>query len=101
MVLQYILLAVLLVSAIFIVVAVLLQKTKEDGLSATIAGGAETYYGQGNVARVDKKLRKWTLVAGIIFAVAVLLVYIIQPDYSQVVSFDSWQSLSTYSDVFK
>ena len=90
-VLQYILLGSLLVAALFIVVAVMLQKTKEDGLSPTIAGGAETYYGQGNVARTDKKLRKWTLIAGIVFVLAVLIVYIIQPDYEQVVAFDQWQ----------
>ena len=101
MVLQYILLGILLVAALFIVIAVLFQKTKEDGLSPTIAGGAETYYGQGNVARTDKKLRKWTLIGGIIFALAVLIVYIIQPDYEQVVSFDQWQKLSSYSKVFK
>ena len=100
MVLQYILLGILLIAALFIVIAVMFQKTKEDGLSPTIAGGTETYYGQGNVARTDKKLRKWTLIAGIVFVLAVLIVYIIQPDYEQVVAFDQWQKLSSYSEVF-
>ena len=59
--LQYILLSVLLLSAGVIVIAVLLQKSNEDGLSGTIAGGAETFYGRDKSAHTDRALYKWTL----------------------------------------
>jgi preprotein translocase subunit SecG len=36
---EYLLLVVLLIAAVFIIVAVVFQKTGEDGLSSTIAGG--------------------------------------------------------------
>ena len=101
-ILEYVLLAVLLVSAAFIVVAVLLQKSNEDGLSGTIAGGAETFYGKDKSANADRALYKWTLIASIIFAVAVLAVFVIQPDYAQSYELDSWKDIvnSNYSHLF-
>ena len=39
---EYVLLIALLLAAIFIVVAVTIQKTSDEGLSGTIAGGSET-----------------------------------------------------------
>ncbi len=99
-VLEYVLLVVLLVSAVFIVVAVLLQKSSEDGLSGTIAGGQETFYGKDKSSHSDRALFKWTLIAAIVFAVAVIAVYIIQPDYADSYALDQWKALSDYSSIF-
>ena len=99
---EYILLAILLVSAIFIVFAVTVQKSNEEGLSGTIAGGSETYYGKDKAARKDKLLNKWTLIVGIVFALAVVVVYVMQPDYVKSDNnLDYWQQLSEYSSIFK
>ena len=81
MVVEYILLGVLLLSAIFLVVAVTLQKSSDEGLSGTIAGGAETFFGKDSGSKIDKLLNKFTTIIGIVFVVLVLLVYFIQPDY--------------------
>ena len=70
-VLEYILLALLLVCAIVIVVAVTLQKSNE-GLSGTIAGGQDTYYGKDKAKGSGKLLFKISLIACAVFAVAVL-----------------------------
>ena len=43
---EFVLLAVLLLSAIFIIVAVVFQKSADEGLSGTIAGGNDTFYGK-------------------------------------------------------
>ena len=94
---EYILLGVLLVCAIIIVVAVIFQKSTE-GLSGTIAGGSETYYGKDKSVQTGKKLFKITLIASIVFAVAVLAAYVIQPDYSYVQN--DWTSISDYSSIF-
>ncbi len=99
-ILEYALLIVLLVSAVFIVVAVLMQKTNEDGLSGTIAGGQETFYGRDKSAHTDRLLFRLTLVAAIIFAIAVVAVYVIQPDYAQSFKLDDWKNLSDYSSIF-
>lgn len=99
-ILEYVLLIVLLVSAVFIVVAVLLQKTNEDGLSGTIAGGQETFYGKDKSAHSDRLLFTLTLIAAIIFAIAVVAVYVIQPDYAKSFELDAWKSLSDYASIF-
>ena len=100
-VLNYILMAILLACALFLVIAVLLQKTKEDGLSGAITGGADTFYGKDSSNRGDVVLKRWTKVVGIIFAVCVLVVYIIQPDYAQTEAISSWKNLTEYADIFK
>ncbi len=100
-VLNYILMAILLASAVFLVVSVLLQKTKEDGLSGAITGGADTFYGKDSSNRGDVILKKWTKIVGVIFAVCVLVVYIIQPDYDKTSAVDAWKQLTDYSDIFK
>jgi preprotein translocase subunit SecG len=97
---EYVLLAILLVCAVVITVAVLFQKSGEKGLSGTIAGGSETYYGKDKSGGIDKKLFKWTLIAGIVFAVAVIAVYVIQPDYIEGYDVNAWKNLSLFANVF-
>lgn len=98
---EYVLLAILLVCAIIIVVAVVFQKSGEKGLSGTISGNSETYYGKDKTGGRDKMLYKWTLIAGIVFAVAVVIVYVMQPDYTQGYDVDAWQTLSQFASIFK
>lgn len=98
---EYILLFLLLAAAIFIVVAVTLQKSSKEGLSSTIVGGTETHYGKEKSIQRERKLSKWTLIVGIVFAVAVLVVYVMQPDYhSTSYGLDQWQQISDYSSIF-
>ena len=79
--LNLVLIILMLVAGLFLVIAVLMQHGKSHGLSGTIAGGAETFFGKDNGSKVDKLLNKLTTVIGIVFVVLVLLVYFIQPDY--------------------
>ena len=97
---EYVLLAILLVCAVVITLAVLFQKSGEKGLSGTIAGGSETYYGKDKSGGIDKKLFKWTLIAGIVFAVAVIAVYVIQPDYLEGYDVNAWKNLTQFASVF-
>ena len=98
---EYILIGILLVSAIAIVVAVIFQKSKE-GLSGTITGSSETFYGKDKSAQKDRLLNKWTIILSIIFAIAVLVVYVMQPDYVESQNnLDFWHDLSKYKDILK
>ena len=102
MILEYILIGVLLVSAVFLIVAVALQRSGKEGLSGTIVGGTETYYGKDESMKKDKKLSKWTFIIGIIFALAVAAVYIIQPDYESITDHESWVDYAgDYSDIIE
>ena len=49
----------------------------------------------------DKLLFKWTLIASIVFAVAVIAAYVIQPDFNNGNAVDYWQNLTKYADLFK
>ena len=69
---------ILIISAIFLIVAVLMQHGKSHNLSGTIAGGAETFFGKTKGSTLDKKLSKLTTVVAIIFCVLVLVSYLIQ-----------------------
>ena len=69
---------ILLLIALFLIVAVLMQNGKTHGLSGAIAGGAETFFGKQKGGTIEKKLSKITTVVAIIFVVVVLVVYIIQ-----------------------
>ena len=74
-VVEIILLAVLLLAALFIIVAVIFQKSGDEGLSSTIAGGNESYLSKENAPSSEKVWFKWTLIVALIFAVAVLILF--------------------------
>ena len=85
----------LLLMGIFLVVAVLMQHGKSHGLSGTIAGGAETFFGKDQGGRIDRGLGKMTTIVGIVFVAVVVVVYVIQPDYDVTSTYSAaWKSLS-------
>ena len=95
----YVLLSILLLAAVFIIVAVIFQKSSDEGLSGTIAGGNETFYGKEKSAHTDKLWFKLTLIVSIVFVVAVLLAYIIQPDYDKAAALENWKNWSQWTDL--
>lgn len=68
----------ILVFAVFLTVAVLLQHGKTHHLSGTIAGGAETFFGKEKGKTIDKILSTVTSIASVIFVIAVVVLYILQ-----------------------
>ncbi len=82
----------LLVIGVFLVGAVLMQQGKAHGLSGAIAGGAETFFGKEKGKDMNKKLSVATTVVGVVFVVAVLVLYILMPDakYSTIHSTNNW-----------
>lgn len=69
---------ILLIAAVVIIIAVLFQSNKGKGLSGTIAGGSETYFGRNKGKSLDKKLSTVTTVLAVVFLCVVLFVYIMQ-----------------------
>ena len=93
----YILMGVLLVMGAFLIVAVLMQHGKDHGLSGTIAGGAETFFGKDKGTRIDRMLGRLTTIVGIVFVVIVIVVYVVQPDYSSdYANVELWQGNSSF-----
>ena len=71
---------ILLVAAVFLTIAVLMQSGKSHNLSGTIAGGADTFFGKTKGKTIDRVLSNLTTVAAIVFALLVIVVYVIQDD---------------------
>ena len=97
---EYVLLAVLLLAALFIIVAVIFQKSGDEGLSSTIAGGNDSYLNKEKGPSSERVWFKWTLVVSLVFAVAVLVAYVIQPDYTNALDLGYWKQLSSFGSVF-
>ena len=55
--------------SLFLIVVVLLQSGKTAGLSGSIAGGAESFFGKNKGRTIDAILGKWTSVVAILFIV--------------------------------
>lgn len=94
----------LLIAALFLIVAVLMQSGKSKNLSGTIAGGAETFFGKSKASTIDKKLSTLTTVVAIIFVVLVIIVFVVQDDhdlraiYDNMVTGDSAETTASVED---
>ena len=69
--------AVLIVNAIALIVIVLMQEGRADGLSGAIAGGAETFLGKNKGRTIEQKLIKVTKALASVFFVLSLVATII------------------------
>ncbi|TCP24852.1 preprotein translocase subunit SecG [Scopulibacillus darangshiensis] len=67
------LITVLVIAAIGIILFVLLQSSKSDGLSGAITGGAEQLFGKQKARGMDAVLNRITVVLVVIFFVDAFL----------------------------
>ncbi|NLK69726.1 MAG: preprotein translocase subunit SecG [Clostridiaceae bacterium] len=68
-----------IIISIALVAMVLLQSGRSAGISGSIAGGAETFFGKNKGRSIDAILEKYTtLVAGIFLATALILTFLLK-----------------------
>lgn len=79
---QLVLGALLVLLAVALVILVLKQTGKEKGLSGTIAGGAETYFGKNQGQSTDKKLSKITIVLTVVIVIVTVALTILTYRYN-------------------
>lgn len=79
----YIIGALLILMAVFLVISVLMQSSKDHRLGASVAGGAETFFGKTKGKSMDAMFNKLTTVVAIIFVVLVVILYVVQPEPCQ------------------
>lgn len=58
-----------IIVSLVLIVVVLMQSSDQQGLSGTIAGGAETFFGKNKGRTIDAVLKKWTAVVAAIFII--------------------------------
>lgn len=66
------LMIVLLISSIVLIISILLQESKSDGLSGSIAGGAEQLFGKKKSRGYDAILSRITTICSIVYIVVSL-----------------------------
>ena len=66
------LMIVLLVASIVLIISILLQESRSDGLSGSIAGGAEQLFGKKKSRGYDAILSRITTICSIIYIVVAL-----------------------------
>ncbi len=71
---------ILLIAALFLIVAVLMQNGKSHNVSGVITGGAETFFGKNKGSTMDKMLSKATSIVAIVFCLLVVAMYVFQED---------------------
>lgn len=57
------------IACVFLTVVVLLQQGARQGLSGSIAGGADTFFGQSKASNMQRTLSRLTTAVGVIFVV--------------------------------
>ncbi len=69
---EYILGGVLILLSVAMVIIVLMQQSRNSGLSGAIAGGAETFFGKNKGRSIEAKLAKFTKYFAIAFFILTL-----------------------------
>ena len=69
--------------SVALIIVVLLQHGKQQGLSGAIAGGAETFFGKNKGRTIDAMLKKFTAVIAILFVISsIVLAAVSISDYN-------------------
>ena len=72
-----ILIGIYLIVALVVIVLTLMQAKEETGASATITGSSSNNFYEKNKARTKEgKMKRWTIILSILFAVLVIAVQI-------------------------
>ncbi len=66
------------IACVFLTIVVLLQQGARQGLSGSISGGADTFFGQSKASNMQRTLSRLTTVMGIIFVVIAVVMNCIQ-----------------------
>lgn len=64
-----------IIIAVILVVIVLFQSGKQAGLSGSIAGGSETFFGKNKGRTIDAILEKWTSVVAVLFIITSIALF--------------------------
>lgn len=61
------------IACVFLTIVVLLQQGARQGISGSIAGGADTFFGQSKANSIQRTLARLTTAMGVIFVVVAVI----------------------------
>lgn len=77
-VIKIVLIVIYVIVCLMLTVIALMQSKDDEGASSTIVGGSSNFYDQNKGRTKEGKLKKWTIILGIIFvllSIALSIVY--------------------------
>lgn len=78
--LKYILIVVDIILAFAVIILVMMQRQNDQGASGTITGAAANNFLDKNKGRTrEGKLKKWTIILGIVFVLVTIALNIVYP----------------------
>ena len=75
--LRIVLMGIFILVCIFLTIVVLMQESKQNGLSGAISGAADTYWGKNKGRSIEGKLVLFTKILAIAFIVIAVLFVVI------------------------
>lgn len=75
--LKYVVVVIQIILSLILIGIVLFQHGSQRGLSGSIAGGAETFFGKNKGRTIDAKLKKWTAVVAVLFLISSIALNIV------------------------
>jgi len=74
------LIGLLVVVSITLIVSILLQPSKQNGLAGFVpgSGSADTFFSKNKTRTFESTMRKLTIVSGVLFAVIIVLINVIK-----------------------
>ena len=75
---QTVLAVVMILASIFLTFTILMQSGSRQGMSGTISGGAQTFFGSGKAKGMDAMLNKLTIVVAAVFIALAIVLNILQ-----------------------
>lgn len=85
------------VISLVLVVVVLMQHGKQQGLSGAIAGGAETFFGKNKGRTIDAMLKKFTAVLAVLFVASSIALTVISVNQNKSTASESQPTEQTES----
>ena len=75
--LQYVLAILVIIVSVIITALVMLQESKQQGLSGALGGAAETFFGKNKAKTLDGILEKATAIVAILFVITSLVLALV------------------------
>ncbi|MBQ5885153.1 MAG: preprotein translocase subunit SecG [Clostridia bacterium] len=69
--------SLIIILAIVIIAAILLQEGRRAGINGAISGGADTFLSKNKARSVDAFLARWTKVIAIVFMILVVIAFVL------------------------
>lgn len=69
---QIIMGCVQIIFCVLLIILILFQSSKTAGLSGSIGGGAETFFGKNKQRTLDAKLKKFTMICAVLYVIVTL-----------------------------